>query len=90
LLGLEEVIVTPHLGASTSEARVCGNDNCRQVADFSRASSGASMPAVSPEALEGFGYFFSLKLGSFQSSVLWLRSQRSRSAVRVQISMSIR
>jgi D-3-phosphoglycerate dehydrogenase len=73
LLGLEEVIVTPHLGASTSEAQdSVATTIAEQVADFleSGAVKGAvNVPAVSPEALEGLRPYLLLaeKLGSFQT-----------------------
>jgi len=73
LLSLEEVIVTPHLGASTAEAQdQVALTIAEQVADFleSGAVAGAvNVPAVSPEALEAMRPYLMLgeKLGSFQT-----------------------
>jgi D-3-phosphoglycerate dehydrogenase / 2-oxoglutarate reductase len=73
LLTLDEVIVTPHLGASTAEAQ----DSvalviAEQVANFldTGAIAGAvNVPAVSTEALKTVGPYLTLgeKLGSFQA-----------------------
>lgn len=73
LLGLDEVIVTPHLGASTSEAQdQVAITIAEQVAAFleSGAVIGAvNVPAVSPEALSVMRPYLLLgeKLGSFQT-----------------------
>jgi D-3-phosphoglycerate dehydrogenase len=73
LLTLDEVIVTPHLGASTTEAQ----DSvalviAEQVANFleTGAIAGAvNVPAVSAEALKVVGPYLTLgeRLGSFQA-----------------------
>ncbi len=73
LLGLEQVIVTPHLGASTTEAQdQVAVTIAEQVAGFLRtgALAGAvNVPGVSPEALEAIRPYLLLgeKLGSFQA-----------------------
>jgi D-3-phosphoglycerate dehydrogenase len=73
LLALEEVIVTPHLGASTAEAQdQVALTIAEQVAAFleSGAVVGAvNVPAVSPEALAVLRPYLLLgeKLGSFQT-----------------------
>jgi D-3-phosphoglycerate dehydrogenase len=73
LLALDEVIVTPHLGASTSEAQdAVAVTIADQVANFliNGAITGAvNVPAVTAEALENVGPYITLgeKLGSFQA-----------------------
>jgi D-3-phosphoglycerate dehydrogenase len=71
LLGLEEVISTPHLGASTGEAQ----ENvalaiAQQIADFlllGEARNAVNIPSVSPDVLPFLTPFIRLgeKLGSF-------------------------
>ncbi|QQS49407.1 MAG: phosphoglycerate dehydrogenase [Acidobacteriota bacterium] len=71
LLKLDEVVVTPHLGASTSEAQdSVAVTIAEQVANFlaNGAIAGAvNIPAVSPETLETLRPYLTLgrKLGSF-------------------------
>ncbi len=71
LLTLDEVIVTPHLGASTSEAQdSVAVTIAEQVANYlaNGAIAGAvNIPAVSPEALEHIRPYLTLgaRLGSF-------------------------
>jgi D-3-phosphoglycerate dehydrogenase / 2-oxoglutarate reductase len=73
LLSLDEVVVTPHLGASTTEAQdQVALITAEQVAAFleTGAISGAvNIPAVSPEALEYLRPYLTLgeKLGGFQA-----------------------
>ncbi|MFZ4986828.1 MAG: phosphoglycerate dehydrogenase [Blastocatellia bacterium] len=73
LLTLDEVVVTPHLGASTSEAQdSVAVTIAEQVANYllTGAVAGAvNVPAVSPEVLEHVRPYLELgeKLGSFQS-----------------------
>ncbi len=73
LLTLDEVIVTPHLGASTNEAQdSVAVTIAEQVANYllSGAVAGAvNVPAVSPEVLEHVRPYLELgeKLGSFQA-----------------------
>jgi D-3-phosphoglycerate dehydrogenase len=73
LLGLEEVIVTPHLGASTTEAQdQVAVTIAEQVGAFlgTGAIAGAvNVPAVSPEMLAVMRPYLTLgeKLGRFQS-----------------------
>jgi D-3-phosphoglycerate dehydrogenase / 2-oxoglutarate reductase len=73
LLSLDEVIVTPHLGASTAEAQdQVAVTIAAQVADYLEhgAVAGAvNVPAVSPEALDRLRPYLELgeKLGTFQS-----------------------
>lgn len=73
LLGLDEVVVTPHLGASTNEAQdQVAVTIAEQVLDFLRtgAVAGAvNVPAVPPEAVEALRPYLLLgeKLGSFQA-----------------------
>ncbi|MEP7270984.1 MAG: phosphoglycerate dehydrogenase [Acidobacteriota bacterium] len=73
LLGLDEVVVTPHLGASTAEAQdQVAVTISEQVADFLRtgAVAGAvNVPAVSPDAIDAMRPYLLLgeKLGSFQT-----------------------
>ncbi len=71
LLTLDQVVVTPHLGASTNEAQdAVAVTIAEQVADFlsSGAVAGAvNVPAVSPEALVNISPYLTLggKLGAF-------------------------
>jgi D-3-phosphoglycerate dehydrogenase len=71
LLGLEEVIVTPHLGASTAEAQEqVATTIAEQVANFltTGAVAGAvNVPDVGPDALDAMRPYLLLgvKLGSF-------------------------
>jgi D-3-phosphoglycerate dehydrogenase / 2-oxoglutarate reductase len=73
LLGLEEVVVTPHLGASTTEAQdQVAVTIAEQVADYlsTGAVAGAvNVPSVSPELLETMRPYLVLgeKLGSFEA-----------------------
>jgi D-3-phosphoglycerate dehydrogenase len=73
LLGLEEVITTPHLGASTTEAQESvAITIAEQVAAFllTGAVGGAvNVPAVSPEILDRMRPYLSLgeNLGRFQA-----------------------
>ena len=73
LLTLDEVIVTPHLGASTNEAQdAVAVTIAEQVANYllDGAIAGAvNVPAVTAEALESISPYISLgeKLGSFQA-----------------------
>ena len=73
LLALDEVIVTPHLGASSNEAQdAVAVTIAEQVANFliNGAIAGAvNVAAVSAEALESIGPYITLgeKLGSFQA-----------------------
>jgi D-3-phosphoglycerate dehydrogenase / 2-oxoglutarate reductase len=73
LLTLDEVVVTPHLGASTSEAQdAVAVTIAEQVTNYlvNAAIAGAvNVPAVTAEALESIGPYIKLgeKLGSFQA-----------------------
>ncbi|MFN0123850.1 MAG: phosphoglycerate dehydrogenase [Blastocatellia bacterium] len=73
LLGLDEVICTPHLGASTTEAQESvAVTIAEQVAAYlmNGAIGGAvNVPAVSPEALESLKPWLEVgeKIGSFQT-----------------------
>lgn len=76
LLSLDEVIVTPHLGASTHEAQ----ENvavavAEQIADMLVKGSirnAVNVPSVPPELLTALGPYITLgeKLGSFQGQLL--------------------
>jgi D-3-phosphoglycerate dehydrogenase / 2-oxoglutarate reductase len=73
LLKLDEVIVTPHLGASTSEAQdAVAVTIAEQIADYllnGSIAGAVNVPAVTAEALESIGPYIILgeKLGSFQA-----------------------
>ena len=75
LLALDEVITTPHLGASTTEAQLgVATMIAEQVLDFLKqgAIRGAvNMPAVSAELLAAIGPYITLgeKIGLFQGQV---------------------
>ncbi len=76
LLHLEEVILTPHLGASTLEAQ----ENvaiaiAEQIADYLTTGSirnAVNVPSIPAELLVSLGAYISLgeKLGSFQGQIL--------------------
>jgi D-3-phosphoglycerate dehydrogenase len=76
LIGLDEVILTPHLGASTLEAQ----ENvaiaiAEQIADYlvkGTIRNALNVPSVSAEVLASLGPYITLgeKLGSFQGQTL--------------------
>ncbi|MFQ5466105.1 MAG: phosphoglycerate dehydrogenase [Thermodesulfobacteriota bacterium] len=76
LLGLDEVILTPHLGASTAEAQ----ENvavaiAEQIADYLTGGTirnALNVPSVPSELLTALGPYITLgeKLGSFQGQIL--------------------
>jgi D-3-phosphoglycerate dehydrogenase len=75
LVGLDEVIATPHLGASTTQgqARVA-EAIARQVKDYLEkgiVTNAVNLPSVSPEMLERVRPYLSLaeKMGSFQAQI---------------------
>lgn len=76
LLQLEQVIVTPHLGASTAEAQVnVAVAVAEQVVDFlvhDRIRNAVNVPSVSAELLEVLGPYLTLgeKLGAMQAQLL--------------------
>jgi len=76
LLGLEEVILTPHLGASTMEAQVnVATELARQIVDALTRKvirNAANLPALSEEAMGKLWGFLSLgeKLGIFLKQVV--------------------
>jgi D-3-phosphoglycerate dehydrogenase len=75
LLGLDQVIVTPHLGASTEEAQVSvATLMAEQVVDYLSQGTirgAVNTPAMSAEALAKIGPYMDLgeKLGLFQGQV---------------------
>ncbi|HYL97527.1 MAG TPA: phosphoglycerate dehydrogenase [Blastocatellia bacterium] len=75
LLGLDEVIVTPHLGASTEEAQISvANIVAEQLIEYFKQGSvrgAVNVPAISPEVLSAIGAFIALgeKIGQFQGQV---------------------
>jgi D-3-phosphoglycerate dehydrogenase len=75
LLGIDQVILTPHLGASTEEAQVSvATVIAEQFVDYFKrgAIRGAvNFPAVTPETLAAIGPYIALgeKLGLFQGQV---------------------
>lgn len=76
LVGLEEVILTPHLGASTFEAQ----ENvavaiAEQIADYLTTGTirnAVNVPSIPSELLAALGPYISLgeKIGSFQGQIL--------------------
>jgi D-3-phosphoglycerate dehydrogenase len=76
LLGLDNFIATPHLGASTVEAqRKVSFDICRQLADYlvREAVQGAlNFPQTDPAKLERYGHFVDLasRLASFLGQIV--------------------
>jgi len=75
LLALDEVITTPHLGASTTEAQLgVATMIAEQVLDYLKHGTvrgAVNMPAVSSELLAAIGPYISLgeKVGFFQGQV---------------------
>jgi D-3-phosphoglycerate dehydrogenase len=75
LLALEQVIATPHLGASTTEAQLgVATMIAEQVLDYLKHGTvrgAVNMPAVSAELLAAIGPYISLgeKIGLFQGQV---------------------
>jgi len=75
LLALEQVITTPHLGASTTEAQLgVATMIAEQVLDYLKHGTvlgAVNMPAVSAELLAAIGPYISLgeKIGLFQGQV---------------------
>ena len=75
LLAFEQVIATPHLGASTTEAQLgVATMIAEQVLDFLRHGTvrgAVNMPAVSAELLSAIGPYITLgeKIGLFQGQV---------------------
>jgi len=75
LLALEEVITTPHLGASTAEAQLgVATMIAEQVLDYLKHGTirgAVNMPAVSAELLAAIGPYITLgeKIGLFQGQV---------------------
>jgi len=73
LLTLDEVVMTPHLGASTTEAQdSVAITTAEEVADFlstGTIAGAVNVPAVSAEALQTIQPYLTLgeKLGSFQA-----------------------
>ncbi|MEX1026259.1 MAG: phosphoglycerate dehydrogenase [Planctomycetota bacterium] len=71
LLGRDEVIVTPHLGASSEEAQLrVAVDIAEQVSDFlldGHAQNAVNAPTLAPEAMSKMGPYLLLaeKMGSF-------------------------
>src|SRR5262249_53572068 len=75
LLGLDQVIATPHLGASTTEAQLgVATMIAEQILDYLKHGTvrgAVNMPAVSAELLAAIGPYISLgeKIGLFQGQV---------------------
>jgi D-3-phosphoglycerate dehydrogenase len=75
LLALDEVITTPHLGASTTEAQLgVATMIAEQVLDYLKRGTvrgAVNMPAVSAELLSAIGPYIALgeKIGQFQGQV---------------------
>lgn len=76
LLDMPNVIVTPHLGASTTEAQVnVALDVAHQIIDYFNGAppkNAVNMPSVKPEIMEAHRPFFELgeKLGLFHAQLL--------------------
>jgi D-3-phosphoglycerate dehydrogenase len=75
LLGLDNFIATPHLGASTVEAqRKVSEDICRQVADYllkNTVDGALNFPRLEAGAVERYRHFVDLaaRLGTFVSQI---------------------
>ena len=82
LLGLDQVICTPHLGAATDEAQVnVSVAIAQQVANFLTGGAiqdAVNVPTISPELLEIFGPYLLIgeKLGSLQAQLLTAAPQQ--------------
>lgn len=76
LLDMPNVIVTPHLGASTTEAQVnVALDVANQIIDYFNGAppkNAVNMPSVKPEIMERHKPFFQLgeKIGLFHAQLL--------------------
>lgn len=76
LLACKELILTPHLGASTQEAQInVAIDVAKQIRDFFNGvppKSAVNIPSIKPEILDSHKPFFELaeKLGYFQAELL--------------------
>jgi len=75
ILGLENIIVTPHLGASTEEAQInVARDIALQVLDFLKKGivrNAVNMPELDPEKMKTLGPYIDLceKLGRLQAQI---------------------
>jgi len=75
VLGLENIIVTPHLGASTEEAQInVARDIALQVLDFLKKGivrNAVNMPELDPEKMKTLGPYIALceKLGRLQAQI---------------------
>jgi D-3-phosphoglycerate dehydrogenase len=75
LIGVDEIILTPHLGASTSEAQMkVATEVARQVADLLTKGiikNAVNMPSVDPEALAKIQPYVELasRMGSFMGQL---------------------
>jgi len=75
ILGLENIIVTPHLGASTEEAQInVARDIALQVLDFLKKGivrNAVNMPELDPEKMKILGPYIDLceKLGRLQAQI---------------------
>jgi len=75
VLGLENIIVTPHLGASTEEAQInVARDIAQQVLDFLKKGivrNAINMPELDPEKMKILGPYINLceKLGRLQAQI---------------------
>ncbi|MFQ5867505.1 MAG: phosphoglycerate dehydrogenase [bacterium] len=75
ILGLENIIVTPHLGASTEEAQInVARDIALQVLDFLNKGivrNAVNMPELDPEKMKTLGPYIGLceKLGRLQAQI---------------------
>ncbi|MCM8822358.1 MAG: phosphoglycerate dehydrogenase [Candidatus Omnitrophica bacterium] len=76
LMGLDNVIVTPHLGASTKEAQInVARDICQQIADalmHKIIRNAVNVPSIDKEVISLFGGYLTLaeKLGLFLSQTV--------------------
>ncbi len=75
VLGLENIIVTPHLGASTEEAQInVARDIAQQVLDFLKKGivrNAVNMPELDSEKMKTLGPYIDLceKLGRLQAQI---------------------
>ena len=82
LLGVDEIILTPHLGASTAEAQVkVAVDVARQAVDYLTqgiVSNAVNVPSVDPETLAKIAPFLDLvgRMGRFLGQLVEGRMER--------------
>jgi D-3-phosphoglycerate dehydrogenase len=76
LIGMDNVVVTPHLGASTKEAQInVARDICKQIVDaliHKIIKNAANVPSIDKEVISRFGGYLTLaeKIGLFLGQMI--------------------